>query len=110
MLKFLQAATIRIFSTSSIFFHGWQKRWIEPVSFMVVAAVGLSAGIPVRGTAQESDPDSETQQVRQTPPVSFQELLEFVGQWQTDDGGWVDPTDLDWLPLADQETGNDEEK
>lgn len=74
---------------------------------MVIAALGLGAGIPMSATAQQIDPDIESQQVRQDPSASFQELLEFVGQWQTDDGGWIDPTDLDWLLMPEQETGDE---
>ena len=75
---------------------------------MVVASLGLGAGIPISATAQETEPDIDSQQVRPDPATSFQELLEFVGQWQTDDGGWIDPTDLDWLQMPEQETGNEE--
>ena len=39
---------------------------------------------------------------------SFQELLEFLGQWETDRGNWIDPSDLDWLITPDQESTRDE--
>ena len=41
---------------------------------------------------------------------SFRELLEFLGQWETDDGKWVDPTDLEWLLTPEQESKNDQKK
>ena len=40
--------------------------------------------------------------------ASFRELLEFLGEWETDGGSWVDPTDIDWLMMPEQESGEDE--
>lgn len=51
----------------------------------------------------------------QTPPAGAEagveenmefpslELLEFLGEWETADGEWIDPEELDDLPLTDQE-------
>ena len=72
--------------------------------------MGLTISIQDRGAAQEIDPGFESRRSQGVPKASFQELLEYLGQWETDEGSWIDPSDLDWLLQSDQETGNDEEK
>lgn len=34
----------------------------------------------------------------ETPPL---ELLEFLGQWETEDGEWISPEDIEYLNLAE---------
>ena len=31
------------------------------------------------------------------------ELLEFLGDWETDDGEWIDPEELEQIALSDEE-------
>lgn len=38
------------------------------------------------------------------------ELLEFLGDWETDDGEWIDPEELEQIALSDQEQKNNEDK
>ena len=38
------------------------------------------------------------------------ELLEFLGEWQTDDGEWIDPAGLEHLDLPTEEENHDESK
>ena len=38
------------------------------------------------------------------------ELLEFLGKWETKDGNWIDPTDLDRFIKPDMEFKNDKIK
>ncbi len=50
----------------------------------------------------------ESGQVRQAiPPEDAEmpslELLEFLGDWETDDGEWIDPEELEQISLIDQE-------
>ena len=70
------------------------------LSFTPAPVVGADGQSPVN-TQQSKDNSRE---------VSFGELLEFLGQWETDDGKWVDPTDLDWLMMPEQESKDDEKK
>lgn len=44
----------------------------------------------------------------EAPAASLQELLEFLGQWETHDGNWMDPGDLDWLIESDPDEKKDE--
>ena len=57
----------------------------------------------------------ETGQVRQAlPPEEAErpslELLEFLGDWETDDGEWIDPEELEQSVIADQEQEVEDEK
>lgn len=38
------------------------------------------------------------------------EFLEFLGDWETDDGEWIDPEELEQIVLTDQEQENEDEK
>ena len=38
------------------------------------------------------------------------ELLEFLGDWETDDGEWVDPEELEQIAITDQEQGYEDEQ
>ncbi len=38
------------------------------------------------------------------------ELLEFLGDWETDDGEWIDPEELEQIAIADQEQEVEDEK
>jgi hypothetical protein len=70
------------------------------LSSLVATAVGQNG--PSQAGSQPSNNKSQDS--------SFRELLEFLGQWETADGKWVDPTDLDWLLTPEQESKNDQKK
>jgi hypothetical protein len=70
------------------------------LSFVVPPAVGKERQLSA-GSQQAADNIQEP---------SFLELLEFLAQWETNDGRWVDPTDLDWLLTPEQESKDDEKK
>ncbi|QPJ64701.1 MAG: hypothetical protein G3M78_04565 [Candidatus Nitrohelix vancouverensis] len=48
----------------------------------------------------ETDPTEE-------PSIEF---LDFLGEWQTEEGDWLDPAELASLPLTDEKESNDESK
>ena len=57
--------------------------------------------------------DSEALSRPDNPPDSDQELpsddmLDFLGQWETEKGQWVDPGDLEWLMQPDDSQNDDE--
>ena len=57
----------------------------------------------------------ETGQVRQAlPPEEAErpslEFLEFLGDWETDDGEWIDPEELEQIAITDQEQGYEDEQ
>jgi hypothetical protein len=62
---------------------------------------GLLAGATL-ATAQEEGPDGREERTAQETAPSA-ELLEFLGEWETDEGHWIDPTLLEPLPVNDVE-------
>jgi hypothetical protein len=70
------------------------------LSFTPAKVMGDEGQSPV-GSQQSSDNSQDS---------SFGELLEFLGQWETGDGTWVDPTDLDWLLTPEEESKDEQEK
>lgn len=62
-------------------------------------AVILTLSVGLTGVAGADSPDSpgsiDPSEGEQELPSD--ELLDFLGQWETDRGQWVDPGDLDWL-------------
>lgn len=38
------------------------------------------------------------------------ELLEFLGDWETEDGEWIDPEELEQIAITDQEQEYEDEK
>ena len=72
--------------------------------------MGPMIGMPGRVDAQEKDIRTDPLNMQQTSTATLQEVLEFLGHWETDQGGWIDPSDLDWLLDADQDMQDDEGK
>jgi hypothetical protein len=67
----------------------------------------LSAPVGADGTDDRRPTDSQHTRKKAQDP-SMRELLEFLGQWETDDGHWIDPTDTDWLITPNQESNNED--
>lgn len=81
------------------------------VRLLGVAIVFLLSSLPATVVGQGGQSAAGSQHSNgNTQDSSFRELLEFLGQWETDDGKWVDPTDLDWLLTPEQESKNDQKK
>lgn len=61
--------------------------------------------------AMAQDPDqarkSAPQEKTEAPSLEF---LEFLGDWETDDGEWIDPEELEQITLTDQEQEYEDEK
>ncbi len=53
------------------------------------------------GQARESTEDTEMPSL---------ELLEFLGDWETDDGEWIDPEELEQIAITDQEPEVEDEQ
>jgi len=70
----------------------------------MVFLLGLS-GSPA--WAQEPGPVGLPPEETEMPSL---ELLEFLGDWETDDGEWIDPEELEQIAVADQDQKNEDEK
>ena len=75
---------------------------------IVVTMVLLSISHAAADNQKAAPADSARHQ--KTGDPSFKEMLEFLGQWETDDGNWIDPTDTDWLLSPNQGSKNDQKK
>ena len=81
------------------------------VRLFAVAIVFLLSSLPATVVGQDGQSAAGSQHSNDnTQDSSLRELLEFLGQWETDDGKWIDPTDLDWLLTPEQESKNDQKK
>ncbi|MDO9319915.1 MAG: hypothetical protein Q7V56_17205 [Gammaproteobacteria bacterium] len=56
------------------------------------AAWSLALTLLMASSAWGGDQDGSDEQTEAPPPL---ELLEFLGQWETDDGEWIDPQELE---------------
>lgn len=81
------------------------------VRLIAVAIAFLLSSLPTTVVGQGGQSATGSQHSKDISQYSsFRELLEFLGQWETDDGKWVDPTDLEWLLTPEQESKNDQKK
>lgn len=65
-------------------------------SFVVVVGVVLSLWAGAVCGEEEEPPSLE--------------LLEFLADWETSEGRWIDPTELDQWTVPDKEEKNEKEK
>ena len=59
--------------------------------------------------AMAQDPDQARKNAENTEAPSL-EFLEFLGDWETDDGEWIDPEELEQITLTDQEQEVEDEQ
>ena len=79
--------------------------------FFVFAIVFLLSFTPAKVMSDEGQsPVGSRKSSDSSQDSSFGELLEFLGQWETGDGTWVDPTDLDWLLTPEEESKDEQER
>ena len=57
--------------------------------------------------AQEPGQVQERSEETEMPSLEF---LEFLGDWETDDGEWIDPEEMEQIALTDQEQEEYEDK
>ena len=57
--------------------------------------------------AQEPGQVRESIENSETPSLEF---LEFLGDWETDDGEWIDPEELEQITIGKQEYDDEQQK
>ena len=86
------------------------SRTADIITGVIVAAL-IAGATPV--TAQEEGASAPEDHAFREPAPTM-ELLEFLGEWETEDGHWIDPTRLEPTPADDaemeNETQNDDER
>jgi hypothetical protein len=81
--------------------RGWLRKTAMPPGNVHLWSVILLLGLlstPV--FAQEPEQTRKSAEESETPSMEF---LEFLGDWETEDGEWIDPEELDQIALTDQE-------
>ena len=69
----------------------------------------LMAFFVAKGYGDDQPPHGDGHQRNQEErDSSFQEVLEFLGQWETADGEWVDPSSLEWFIETDRDLEKNE--
>jgi len=73
-----------------------------PVRFLLLAIWFLAAS-PAVVQSQDPQPNQIKVEADDDTSMPSMELLEFLGEWETEDGDWIDPVLLDEIPLPDRE-------
>jgi hypothetical protein len=87
--------------------HGWPKKmWTQARTTLIgVLCLWLLMALPV--IAQDPNEKDNAQPDEEIPSLLF---LEFLGEFETEDGEWTDPEVLEKMELGDAEKNKNEEK
>ncbi len=88
--------------------HGWPKSRPMPVNPWLIIHVVLWVSLHTAAVAQDGAGDADKKKTAtraQTAPSL--ELLEFLGEFETKDGQWVDPAEIEEMELPPQEQRHD---
>ena len=69
-----------------------------PVRYLFAVMLFFLSINNVAGEAVENDED-----------IPSLELLEFLGEWETENGEWIDPAEMDQIDLPEQEIKDSEQ-
>lgn len=76
----------------------------------IIGMVFISTILVSSGQAQQPEPGKPIKRLHETEPeIPTIEFLEFLGEWETEDGRWIDPEELEQLSLPDPEQERDEQ-
>ena len=85
---------------------GWPKSSKMPVKRMVLTILILVVA-PVAALCQDQPPTSSAIVYDDDASMPSMELLEFLGEWETEDGEWIDPILLDAMLVSEQESSDE---
>lgn len=80
------------------------------VRFYLMGAMLILAALsaPVQAQPTESTATNK-RQAKKGQEIPTLEMLEFLGEWETEDGQWIDPEELEQMPLPDSKKKNEDE-
>ena len=90
--------------------HGWPRKIWTRVKLILIGSLCLCFLENTTVLAQDSDVKGEAQSESSDEEIPSLQFLEFLGEFETDDGEWTDPEDLEKMELADSEQKENEEK
>jgi len=95
---------------SSNSMHGWpRKMWarVRPILIGTLCLWSLGIAPIMTQDASEKDEPQSASPDEETPSLRF---LEFLGEFETEDGEWTDPEDINEMEMEDPEQNKNEEK
>ena len=80
-----------------------------PVKLYMIGTAFILTILSTPAQAQEAESAQPSKQRQETAPeIPSLDFLEFLGEWETEDGRWIDPEELDQMSLPDTEKKNEE--
>lgn len=81
-----------------IFICGFPMKKIMPGRYLFAVMLFVLSVCGAAGQTLENDQD-----------LPSLELLEFLGEWETENGEWIDPVEMDQINLPEQEKKDSEQ-
>ncbi|GJL77368.1 MAG: hypothetical protein NPINA01_03570 [Nitrospinaceae bacterium] len=76
----------------------------------ILGSVFVLTILTASGKAQPPEPgeaiESQRKKAQEIPSLEF---LEFLGEWETEDGRWIDPEELEKMSLPEPKREKDED-
>jgi hypothetical protein len=94
---------------SWIFTPGFPRKNPMPVRLYLMGTIFILTTLSAPGLAQQNEREQTNTPKQETPEIPSLEFLEFLGEWETEDGKWIDPEELDQMSLPDTKKKNEEE-
>ena len=80
---------------------------VKPILIGALCLWSLGAAPIMTQDASEKDEPKSASPDEETPSLKF---LEFLGEFETEDGEWTDPEDMNEIEMEDLEQNKNEEK
>jgi hypothetical protein len=78
--------------------------------FYLMGAVLILTALSAPGQAQPTESaTTNKRQAEKGEEIPSLEFLEFLGEWETEDGRWIDPEELEQMPVPDSKKKNEDE-
>lgn len=77
-----------------------------PVRYFMLALL-LWFAAPAFVQSQDAQTDPATRVYDDDASLPSMELLEFLGEWESEDGEWIDPLLLDEMPIPERESSDE---
>ncbi len=81
-----------------------------PVRLYMMGTILILTVLSAPGQAQQTESaQTSKRQEEKGQEIPTLEFLEFLGEWETQDGRWIDPEELDKMSLPESKKNNEEE-
>lgn len=81
-----------------------------PVKLYLMGTIFMLTILSTHAQAQQAESTQTSKRQQEPgPEIPSLEFLEFLGEWETEDGRWIDPEEIDKMSLPGSEKKNEEE-